>query len=410
MSRPRLLFVSPRFLFPLNEGGKIRTAGILRGMKGGTFDVTLLSPASPDEKAYGPELASVCERFRPWPELRGKRARRVLGLFGPLPVSVAVDRAKAGLRLVADELAKKPNVVVFDFAHAGALMPDRIGAPSVMFTHNIETEILERHAAMATGLWRMIWQRERAKMEAFERRVLRRCDSVIAVSQRDAAGLASRFGLNNVKIIDTGVDLDFYAYHAPLEPTGTVVFSGAMDSRSNIDGLRFLMDDVWPIVTARRPDARMIVAGRNPPADLVQKAARQGLNWQFTGLVDDIRPWVLAGSASVIPLRVGSGTRLKAFESMALGRPVVSTTLGVEGLPIVPGKHFLAAETAEAFGDAIVRLLADPALRCRLAQDARSLLEENLSWAHIARQFEQICVEASAVGDISPFAARGARL
>ena len=263
-----------------------------------------------------------------------------------------------------------------------------------MFTHNVETEIFERHAAVSSGLWRLIWSREAAKMQRFEKAVLNRFTTVIAVSERDAAALHGRFGLRNMAVIDTGVDLDFYNFHPPGNSGKTVVFAGSMNSHANIDGISFLMDEVWPLVTSRHGDAKMLVVGRNPPAALVAKAKRRNLAWTFTGFVDDIRPHVLAGDLSVIPLRVGSGTRLKAFEAMALGRPIVSTTLGVEGLSVEPGRHFLVGDTPEAFADAIIRLLTDCTLRQQLAGTARRLLEERFSWSAVGRQFEAICQDA----------------
>jgi glycosyltransferase involved in cell wall biosynthesis len=173
------------------------------------------------------------------------------------------------------------------------------------------------------------------------------------------------------------------------------VFTGAMDWRANIDGIEFLMDEVWPIVTRARPDANAVIVGRNPPADLIAKAKERGLAWEFTGFVDDIRPYVAAGHVYVIPLRVGSGTRIKAFEAMSMGRPVVSTTVGVEGLDVTPGEHFLAADTAESFAASILRLLDDADQRERLAGAARARVEERFSWSHVARQFEAICLRAS---------------
>lgn len=392
--RPRLLFISPRFLFPLDEGGKIRTAGTLRAMRGGAFHITLVGPAPADWQRHSAEIASVCDVFRPWPMPGAKGLRRIAGLIGSTPVSAATDRTGTACAIVQEELAAKPDLALFDFAHAGVFMPPRIEVPTVLFTHNIEAEILERHAGVATGPAKWIWQREAAKMRAFEGQALRRCDRVIAVSARDAKGLAEQYRLPVVDLVDTGVDLDFYGYHAPDEQTNTVVFSGAMDSRSNIDGISFLMEEVWPHLMALRPDARMIVAGRNPPQALVEKARARRLNWEFTGYVDDIRAPVLAGSVSVIPLRVGSGTRLKAFEAVALGRPIVSTTIGVEGLPLEPGRHCLIADDGPAFAQALARLLEDREERVRIARAARDLLEERFSWAHIGKQFEGICLRA----------------
>jgi glycosyltransferase involved in cell wall biosynthesis len=263
-----------------------------------------------------------------------------------------------------------------------------------MFTHNVEAEILERHAAQTQGWRQRIWQREARKMNAFEKSVLRRFTSVVAVSQRDADTLAARYELAHVHKIDTGVDLDFYPFQQPREGAATVVFSGAMDSRSNIDGIAFLLREVWPKIAAARPDARIKIVGRNPPAALVTEAQTAFPNWSFTGFVDDIRPHLQEGDISVIPLRVGSGTRLKAFEAMALGLPVVSTTLGVEGLGLTPGEHYIAADTADRFAQAILHLLDDTAERLRLAEDGRALLEARYGWGVIGKQFEAICLDA----------------
>ena len=392
--RRRLLFVSPRFLFPLDEGGKIRTTGILRAMKGGAFEITLASPASAMAD-HEPEIASVCDRFVSWPKRPTGQTAKFVSLASGLPVSAASDRSPEGARVVAAELANQPDVTVVDFPQAAVLTPGPLGTRSVMFTHNVETEILERHAQMASGARRLVWADQARKMARFERNVLRRFDTVVAVSERDGRMLQKRFGLQHVALIDTGVDLDFYTFDPPGGPGTTIVFSGAMDSRSNIDGIEFLMEQVWPHIAAERADIRMLVVGRNPPASLVARAAKMNLPWAFTGFVDDIRPHVLRGDVSVIPLRVGSGTRLKVFEAMALGRPVVSTALGVEGLSVSAGTHFLAAETGEDFARATLRLLGDTALRRGIAAAARLLLEERFSWSQVGRQFERICLEAA---------------
>ncbi len=394
MSRRHLLFVSPRFLFPLNEGGKIRTAGILRAMKGGAFNITLLSPAPRDGGRYAAEIASVADAFVSWPEPSGGWIRLARGMMGAWPVSAAGDFSAAGRRAVAAALAGGVDILVADFPHGAVLLPERLPAASVMFTHNVEAEILERHASVATGWRRVVWRREAARMRRFEAATLRRFRSVIAVSERDARALVARYGLGQVARIDTGVDLDYYRFQAPRVEAGTVVFSGALDSRSNIDGIEFLLRAVWPLVVSTRPSARMVVVGRNPPAALVAEAASAGLNWHFTGTVDDIRPAMSEGDVAAIPLRVGSGTRLKAFEAMAMGLPVVSTTLGVEGLGLQPGTQYLAGDDAAGFAAAICALLGDFERRRQLAETARALVEARYGWDRIGAQFERICLDA----------------
>jgi glycosyltransferase involved in cell wall biosynthesis len=394
VSRPQLLFVSPRFLFPLDEGGKIRTSGILRAMKGGVFDITLASPAPTGWARYQDEIEGISDHFAHWPQRTPGFFARGLGVLSGWPVSAANDRSAAGRRVVAAQIARRPAVLVADFPHSGVLLPAKLPAASVIFTHNVEAEILERHAAHTQGLRHFVWRREAQKMSRFEGATLRRFASVIAVSARDAVALVARYDLAHVPRIDTGVDLKFYQFQAPRAEAVTVVFSGALDSRSNVDGIEFLLRAVWPKVIAAKPSARMIVVGRNPPATLVAEAQAPGLNWHFTGTVDDIRPHLAAGDVAAIPLRVGSGTRLKAFEAMAMGLPVVSTTVGVEGLGLVPGAEYVAADDAETFAASLCALLDDHERRRHLAATGRALVEARYGWDRIGKQFEKICEDA----------------
>ena len=362
--KPRLLFVSPRFLFPMNEGGKIRTANTLRHMKGGTFEVTLASPVPAGHQAYGVEISLICDHFVSWPSPHPSRLRRGLALLSRLPISVATDRSSAGQAVLNAALAQRPDVVVVDFPHAAVLLPATLPLASVLFTHNVEAEIYERHARTATGMMRYVWRDQARKMARFEGAALRSVRRVIAVSARDAKALQQRYTLPAVDAIDTGVDLEFFAFNeaerqATIEPQGgRIVFTGVMDSPANIDGVQFLLREVWPHISAVRPDAEAVIVGRNPSSALIEAA--RGLNCRFTGFVDDIRPYVADADVSVIPLRVGSGTRIKAFESMAMGRPVVATTIGIEGLDITAGEHYLRADTPADFAAAILRLLAEP--------------------------------------------------
>jgi glycosyltransferase involved in cell wall biosynthesis len=396
--RPRLLFVSPRFLFPMDQGGKIRTGNILRGLKGGAFDVTLASPAPPDVRRFTIDLNEACDQFISWPERIQSRIGRVLSLASAVPVAAVSDRSPAGNACIGRALAEKPDVVVVDFPHADVLMPERIDAASVMFTHNVEAEIFERHAARAKGVWRMIWANQSRKMTRFEGDTLRRFDTVIAVSDRDADALTNRYGLAHVEQIDTGVDLDFFTAEppamAPGPDGGTLVFTATMSWQANVEGIHFLLDEVWPNLIAARPGIKAVIIGRNPPASLSNKIKERGLNVTLTGFVDDIRPYVAQSHVYVIPLFVGSGTRIKAFEAMAMGRPVISTSLGIEGLDVTDGEHFLRADNAEMFSQRILSLLDDAALRDRIAGAARRLMEERFSWNTVAAQFEAICLRA----------------
>ena len=207
--KPRLLFISPRFLFPLDQGGRIRTANTLRHMKGGAFNITLMSPVPRGAECFAEQTAALCDRFVSWPEMPMSRLRRAVALAGALPVAVATDASAAGRRLVAEELAKQPDVVLVDFPHAAVLLPDTLSAPSLMFTHNVEAEIFSRHAQVVSGAMRWVWRDQARKMRRFEGQTLRRFDSVIAVSARDADALRKAYALRHVEPVETGVDVDY---------------------------------------------------------------------------------------------------------------------------------------------------------------------------------------------------------
>jgi glycosyltransferase involved in cell wall biosynthesis len=278
-------------------------------------------------------------------------------------------------------------------------LPQHVPGASLLFTHNVEAEIFRRQAGIATNIFnRAVWKSQEAKMERFESVASRRFDSVVAVSERDAQYFRTVCGSERVTVIPTGVDLDYFQYRPQqTEETpdgGTVVFTGSMNWLPNVDGLRYFMDDVWPLIVRRRPQVKMVVVGHSPPKLLIQAAQDRRLAWTFTGFVDDVRSYCLGAGVYVIPLRVGGGTRIKAFEAMAMGCPMVSTTIGIEGLPIVDGRDCLVADTAQGFADAVLRIFREAPLRRSLAENARRLVEHNFSVKTAATVFEDACSRA----------------
>jgi glycosyltransferase involved in cell wall biosynthesis len=227
-------------------------------------------------------------------------------------------------------------------------------------------------------------------MVRFEREQCRRFDQVVAVSESDAETFRTAYGAAHVAAVPTGVDIEYFA-PMPLPPEpGHLVFVGAMDWLPNVDGITWFVREVLPLVQQAVPGAHLSIVGRNPGTAIRRLAeAHEGV--AVTGAVPDVRPYLARGAAVIVPLRVGGGTRLKIYEAMAAGRPLVSTAVGAEGLPIAPGEHYLAADSAPDLAAACIQLLRDPAAAEAMGRRGAQYVREHFGWAEVAEEFGRIC-------------------
>ena len=282
------------------------------------------------------------------------------------------------------------DLVVADFLFASMNVPMDGSAPVVLFEHNVEYQIWQRLAALERRPWiRAILEVEWRKLRAREADACRQADMTIAVSADDRRRLERLAPGICAVSIPTGVDTEYFTPMPRAERSAHLVFSGSMDWHPNEDAVRYFLDEILPIVRLDIPDATFSIVGRNPSAALAAAAAAGGAT--LTGTLDDIRPAIAEAALCVVPLRAGSGTRLKIFEALSMGKPVVSTTVGAEGLDITPGRHYVAADGAAAFAAAVVSLLNDDRRRREIAAAGRALVEATYSWAQVARPFERHC-------------------
>lgn len=167
-----------------------------------------------------------------------------------------------------------------------------------------------------------------------------------------------------------------------------LVFVGSMDWMPNVDGITWFFEEVFPLIRERRPETTAAVVGRTPPKSLSKYPAK------ITGTVPDVRPYLWGSKVSIVPLRVGGGTRLKIYEAMAARVPVVSTTIGAEGLEAVDGRDLLLGDTPQQFAAQCLRLLSDRELRDSLVDSAARQVADRFSWEHVARVFERVLEKA----------------
>jgi polysaccharide biosynthesis protein PslH len=246
--------------------------------------------------------------------------------------------------------------------------------------HNIEYDIVRRTASADGSPLRRIYSAiEWRKMRKEERHAWIHLDGCTVTSVRDQEMLLSDEPTANTAVVPNGVDLDFFRV-SPRSPQGdsqTLLFFGAIDYYPNTDAMLFFLHDVLPGLVARYKRLRMCIVGRRPPESIV---AQKTADVEVTGVVDDVRPWLDRADVVVVPLRIGGGTRLKILEAMSMGKAVVSTTLGAEGLDVVPERDLLIADDAAAFVTQVGRLLDDPALRERIGASARRVVSARYSW------------------------------
>ena len=298
-----------------------------------------------------------------------------------------------------EHLHRLTRSVRFDLVHLDIefLAPylDTIpGLPVVLNHHNVESHLLWRRAAAQHGrLARAFFAREARKARALERAVVPRVAWNIVVSDLDGERLRELTSCANITTVANGVDVEFFqATHAASGDARSLVFAGGMDWFPNRDAITFFVSDLWPALVRDEPQRKMTVIGRNPPPAVL--AAARDSRLRALGFVDDVRPHLEAASIYVCPMRVGGGTRLKILDALAMSRAIVSTEIGVEGLGLTDGEHYLRAHTPREFVSQIRRLEAEPALRQRLGESGRALVVRRYSWPRVAESLEQAYAKA----------------
>jgi len=233
-------------------------------------------------------------------------------------------------------------------------------------------------------------------MLRFERRTLARFDGVLAVSDIDRETFGRLYpgaARRPVEVIPTGVDTQFFAPSTSEPGARSLVFTGSMDWVPNEDAMIFFCNEVLPLIRREEPGVTLAIVGRAPTPNVLRLAQLPGVT--VTGRVEDVRPHMAAAAAYVVPLRIGGGTRLKIFEAMSMGKAIVSTAIGAEGLPVSDGAHLLLADSPRAFADAVLRVLRDVPQRRALEAAARRLVVERYDWAAVAGSFERALIRFS---------------
>lgn len=399
--RISVLVLDEEIPFPLNSGKRIRTWNLLRHLAP-RHSITFLCYGSPGDPRQSPlEALGIRVVTIPGLPASGSPAfyiRALANIASRWPYSVSRHHtrrfSRAVRRLVAAEHFDLVHCEWTPYASYMAAIGD---LPMLIMAHNIEATVWQRRAQYSGhGAEQWYMRMQAAKMARFEKRSFARAAYVAVVSEPERE-TAVRWGARAASVVSNGVDTEaLMPGPEALEPD-SLLFLGSLDWQPNRDALLYLLREILPDIQAENPRATLRVVGRQPAANLKEQVEeRPGIEW--IGEVPDIRPYFARAAVVLVPLRIGGGSRIKILEALSMGKAVVTTRVGAEGLNVIPGKHCLVADDAREFSRCVLELLEAPERAAELGRNGRNLVVERYDWSRIARDLERAWIATVRAG------------
>ena len=389
--------------YPPNTGERIRNFNLLRVL-GKTQEIHLLSLIqSPTERDFIPEIEKYCRQVDTVLLRKYSKLKHLPGVVRRIMSGQPMDTKFYFLPAMVEKMEEVLSTHVFDIiqiehsymASYLEVIPKNVVSKKVLTFIDVESARLHKMLKMEKNpYWRLRYLLNWLPMRRWEARIATIVDKCITTSQVDKERLQSISKFASVSVIPNGVDVDLLKPLPFTMQSKILLFVGTLQYPPNVDAASYFAREVFPYVVRQIPDATFVIVGSHPP-EKIQKLGREK-NIVVSGWVEDIRPYYEQSAVCVVPLRAGGGTRLKILEAMALGRPVVSTSIGCEGLDVTEGRDILIADTTTEFAAATVRLLMDAALQGQLSHNARRLVETRYGWEAIGEDLIRVYSDLAA--------------
>ena len=389
----KILFLSPTVPFPLTDGGRIRVFNLLKQIAQKS-EVTLLAletqPTDADGVVQLQQLGIQVHLVPNAPTLpRLSLGTLASAFFKRQPITVARYDLPAYRQKFRELIATDTfDLVHYEMFHTAQFRTET-DLPGVLSQQNVDSAIWQRLCSETENpFYKFAYWTQQLAFQRYERVLSPKFDAVTCTSDIDAAVFQQHCAEDVIEIIPNGVDVAHYQPNFSAEAPAHLIYIGSMDWYPNEDAVGFFADEVLPRIQERVSDVKFSIVGGNPSARVQKLAERAGI--VVTGRVPEIKPYFAEATVFVVPLRIGSGTRLKILEALAMGKAIVSTSVGAEGLDLKDGEEIFIADESTAFADAVTRLLTDPTLRRRIGENGRARVERDYDWRSIGEKLHRL--------------------
>lgn len=396
----RLLFITPRPTYPLNSGDRIRMYHLIKNLAR-NHQIYLLSFIENEvEQKDMDRMNEFCEVvkcvYKPG-YTRISIVNKILKFFAGGSYFIDDFYSEEMRRIIREMVSTyKFDLVHIDFIEVAQYIDDIKDIPTVLTEHDIFYLKTKRYLkAKQPILERFGTLREWIKLYQYEPRMWEKFDHVIVTSNHDYNIIKSKRPTTKVSVVPNGVDIEYFDLSKVVQKSAgeaSLVYTGTLNNIANRDAVLFFYHKIFPLIRTKVPEVKWYVVGKNPTST-IQELSKKDSAVIITGLVEDVRPYIATADVYVAPIRIGSGTRLKILEAMAMKKAVVSTSIGCEGLNVEHNKNILVADTPKQFANFVIKAINDRSLRSRLGENGRRLVESEYDWKICAEKLEKVFVE-----------------
>lgn len=413
-----ILFLTQIIPYPPDAGPKVKTWHVLRYLIDRGHRVILASFVRPDEQVHLPVLEELCAQVYAVPIRRSRPADLIYWLRSHLtgrPFIIERDDLSAMHTLLnhvlstqsidvihADQLTMTQFPLRIKHSHPSNMSNDRVesnpGPPLVFDAHNAVWTIIDRMGENIPWLFKPVLNLETHRVKKYEGRILQKYDHTLAVTEIDRMALLEAIASTDaaanskppdISVIPIAVDTEKLQPVDRKHGSTNILTLGTLHYPPNADGIRWFIQQVFPLIRQQKPDATLTIIGKNPPKDF-HRFALQDRSINVTGYVPDLVPYLMQAAIMVIPVRAGGGMRVRILEAFAQAMPVVTTTIGLEGIDALPVDDVFVADTPIDFASDVVRLLVDTTLQSQLAVNGRRLAVTRYDWQVVLKEMDAI--------------------